>query len=131
MKKIFDKLFLILLICGPILDVITYYQIKNNMNFISISLFVRSLIVVISFLYLLFKKDERKFLILFIIYVILNISLNLFRGDSLVSEVYGISIIFYYIILGHFFSNYKNELINDRLITYIYLIYLAKYHLIV
>lgn len=125
MKKIFDKLFLILLICGPILDVITYYQIKNNMTFISISLFVRSIIAVISFLYLLFKKDERKFLILFIIYVILNISLNLFRGDSLVSEVYGISIIFYYIILGHFFSNYKNELINDRLITYIYLIYLT------
>lgn len=125
MKKIFDKLFLILLICGPILDTITYYQIKNNMTFISISLFVRSLIVAISFLYLLFKKDERKFLILFIIYVILNISLNLFRGNSLVSEVYGISIIFYYIILGHFFSNYKNELINDRLITYIYLLYLT------
>ena len=124
MKKIFDKLVLILLVIQPVLDVITYFQINNNSSFLSISLFVRSFIIIISFIYLLFNKDERKFLIFFILYILLDIGLNLFRGDSFVDEAYGLSIIFYYIILGHFFAKYKNDLINDRLITYIYLIYL-------
>ena len=125
MKKIFDKLVLILLICGPIIDVITYFQINNNSSFLSLSMIIRSIIMIIAFLYLFRVKTERKFLIFFIIYVILNIGLNLFRGDSFIGEAYGLSIIFYYIILGHFFSNYKSELITDRLVTYIYLIYLV------
>ena len=125
MKKIFDKLLLILLICQPILDVITYYQIKNNVTFLSISLAFRSFIVILAFIYLLTKKDQRKFLLFFIIYVLLDMILNICRGDSIVAETYGISIIFYYIVLGHFFSCYKNEFITDRLITYIYLIYLT------
>ena len=125
MKKIFDKLFLILLICQPILDVITYYQIKSNLTFLSISVAIRGLIVMLAFLYLLTKKDERKFLLFFIIYIIIDMALNLFRGDSFASETYGLSIIFYYIVMGHFFTNYKNEFITDRLITYIYLIYLT------
>ena len=125
MKKIFDKLVLILLILQPILDVITYFQINNNSSFFTASVIIRSVIMIISFLYLFKVKGERKFLIFFILYVILNISLNLFRGCKLVDEAYGISIIFYYIILGHFFSNYKNDLITDRLVTYIYLIYLT------
>lgn len=125
MKKIFDKLVLILLIMQPILDVITYLQINNNSSFLSVSIVFRSFIVIISFLYLLLHKNERKFLIFFILYIILDISLNLFRGDSFVNEAYGLSIIFYYIVLGHFFTNYKNNLINDKLITYIYLFYLT------
>jgi hypothetical protein len=125
MKKIFDKLVLILLILQPILDVITYFQIKSDSSFLSVSLAVRSFIVIIAFLYLLTCKSERKFLIFFILYIILDIALNLFRHDSLVNELYGLSIIFYYIVLGHFFTNYKSNLINDRVITYIYLIYLT------
>ena len=125
MKKIFDKLVLIFLILQPIIDVITYFQINNNSSFLTASVIIRSVIMIISFLYLFRVKGERKFLIFFILYVILNIGLNLLRKDSFVDEAYGLSIIFYYIILGHFFSNYKNDLITDRLITYIYLIYLT------
>ena len=125
MKKIFDKLFVILLILQPIIDVITYLQINSNSSFFSISLFIRTFTVIITFLYLLKTKSERKFLIFFVLYVILNLVLNLINGNSLVHEVYGLSIIFYYIILGHFFTNYKNEYITGRLITYIYLIYLT------
>ncbi len=124
MKRIFDKLVIILLICQPILDVITYFQINNNSSFFTISTIIRSIILIITFLYLIKIKDK-KFLIFFILYVILDISLNLFRGDSFIEEAKGLSIIFYYIILGHFFSNYKNEFITDRLVTYIYLIYLT------
>ena len=40
MKKIFDKLVLILLICGPIIDVITYFQINNNSSFLSLSMII-------------------------------------------------------------------------------------------
>ena len=125
MKKIFDKLVLILLIIQPILDVITYLQINSNSSFLSVSIVFRSLIVILAFLYLLIHKSERKFLIFFILYIVLDIALNLFRGDSFIGEAYGLSIIFYYIVLGHFFSKYKNDLITDRLITYIYLIYLT------
>jgi len=124
MKKIFDKLVLILLICQPIIDVITYFQINNNSSFLSLSIIIRSFIMIITFLYLFKIKSERKYLIFFILYVLLNIGYILFNKYSLINEAYGISIVFYYIILGSFFSNYKNELINDRLITYIYLFYL-------
>ena len=125
MKKIFDKLFVILLIVQPIIDVITYLQIDNNSSFLSISLFVRTFMILITFAYLLSVKSERKFLIFFILYVILNLVLSLIKGNSLVHEIYGLSIIFYYIILGHFFTNYKNEYITGKLIIYIYLIYLT------
>ena len=124
MKKIFDKLVLILLICQPIIDVITYFQINNNSSFLSLSIIIRSFIMIITFLYLFKIKSERKYLIFFILYVLLNIGYILFNKYSLINEAYGISIVFYYIILGSFFSNYKNALINDRLITYIYLFYL-------
>ncbi|MBR2712499.1 MAG: O-antigen ligase family protein [Bacilli bacterium] len=124
MKKIFDKIVLILLLCQPLIDVITYCQINNNSSFLSASIIFRSIIMIISFLYLFKIKKERKFIIFFILYVVLNIGYYLFNDNSLVSEAYGISIVFYYIILGHFFSNYKNDVINDRLITYIYLMYL-------
>ena len=124
MKKIFDKLILILLICNPIIDVITYFQINNNSSFLSVSLIIRSILMIISFLYLFKIKNERKFLIFFILYVLLNIGYFAYNNFSIIKEAYGISIVFYYIILGHFFTNYKNEIINERLITYIYLLYL-------
>ena len=59
MKKIFDKLVLILLIIQPILDVITYLQINSNSSFLSVSIVFRSLIVILAFLYLLIHKSER------------------------------------------------------------------------
>lgn len=124
MKKIFDKLILILLICNPIIDVITYFQINNNSSFLSVSLIIRSILMIISFLYLFKIKNEKKFLIFFILYVLLNIGYFAYNNYSIIKEAYGISIVFYYIILGHFFTNYKNEIINERLITYIYLLYL-------
>ena len=124
MKKIFDKLVLILLICQPIIDIITYFQINNNSSFLTLSIIFRSIIMITSFLYLFKVKNERKFIIFFILYVLLNIGHIVFKGNSLIQEAYGLSIVFYYIILGYFFTNYKNNLINDRLITYIYLIYL-------
>lgn len=124
MKKIFDKLVLILLIIQPLLDVITYLQINNNSSFLSASVIIRSIIMIVSFLYLFKIKRERKFLMFFLIYVFINLIYYLFNGNSLINEAYGLSIIFYYIILSHFFINYKNEYINDKLITYIYLIYL-------
>ena len=124
MKKIFDKLILILLICNPIIDVITYFQINNNSSFLSVSLIIRSILMIISSLYLFKIKNERKFLIFFILYVLLNIGYFAYNNFSIIKEAYGISIVFYYIILGHFFTNYKNEIINERLITYIYLLYL-------
>ena len=80
--------------------------------------------MIVSFLYLFKIKRERKFLMFFLIYVFINLIYYLFNGNSLINEAYGLSIIFYYIILSHFFINYKNEYINDKLITYIYLIYL-------
>ena len=124
MKKIFDKLVLILLLCGPIIDVITYCQINNNSSFLSASIIFRSIIMIVSFLYLFKVKKEKQFLMFFLIYVFLNLIYYLFNNNSLVSEAYGLSIIFYYIILGHFFTSYENKYINDKLITYIYLIYL-------
>ena len=125
MKKIFDKFVLILLILQPIIDVITYFQIDNNSSFLSISVIIRSIIMIVSFLYLFKYKDERKFMIFFIIYTIINIMYTFHGGDISISGMYGFSIVFYYIILGHFFSKYKSDLINDRLITYIYLIYIT------
>ena len=124
MKKIFDKLVLILLVCGPMIDVITYLQIDNNSSFLSASIIFRSVIMIISFIYLFKVKRARKFLMFFLVYIFINLIYYLFNGNTLIKEAYGLSIIFYYIILGQFFSNYKSDLINDKVITYIYLMYL-------
>lgn len=125
MKNKFDKLILFLLILGPIIDVITFFQIDNNSSFLSASIIFRSIIMIISFLYLFKIKKERKFIFFFIIYVLLNIAYIIYSERLLIDGIYGISVIFYYIILSHFFINYDNKYINDKLITYIYLLYLV------
>lgn len=124
MQKKLDKLLIIFLFLNPFLDVITSIQIRNNFNFVSISLLCRGMFFLITLIYLFFNK-KKKYVISLGIYLLIEILyIYTFTTNSLLSETFNLIKIFYLPFLLLFFSNYENKYINDKNILIIYLIYL-------
>lgn len=123
-KKMFDRLLIIFLFLNPILDAITAYQLKYNIGSITIGTLIRGLFLYIIIFYMIKNNIKRKHLLVFIIYIILATCFNYFYlKNPIVSEVSNLTIIFYLPILIYFFKNLDNELINDKLIFILYLVY--------
>lgn len=123
-KKFFDRLLIIFLFLNPVLDAVTAYQLKYNVGSITIGTLIRGIFLYIIVFYMLKNNIKRKHLITFIIYIILATSFNYYYlKNPIVSEVSNLTIIFYLPILIYFFKNLDNELINDKLIFILYLVY--------
>ena len=123
-KKMFDRLLIIFLFLNPILDAITAYQLKYNIGSITIGTLIRGLFLYIIIFYMIKNNIKRKHLLVFIIYIILATCFNYFYlKNPIVLEVSNLTIIFYLPILIYFFKNLDNELINDKLIFILYLVY--------
>ena len=123
-KKMFDRLLIIFLFLNPILDAITAYQLKYNIGSITIGTLIRGLFLYIIIFYMIKNNIKRKHLLVFVIYIILATCFNYFYlKNPIVSEVSNLTIIFYLPILIYFFKNLDNELINDKLIFILYLVY--------
>ena len=123
--KLFNKLVPILLILFPFIDVLTSLQIRNNINFLSIGTIIRGIFLILIIIYLKKKKINTKVLIIFALYLILEIGyIFLFTKSNLYSEISNIFEIFYLPFLIYFFRKYENKKIDDRFVFIIYLIYL-------
>lgn len=124
-SKKFNKIIMIFLILQPILDIITAYQIRNNINILSIGTVIRGLFFIFILYYLYKNNFNRKYILLFMSYVFLELSYTFTHTDnSLITETLNIMKIFYLPFLVYFFYKYENSKINDNFILYIYLIYL-------
>lgn len=126
-SKLFDKLILLFLMFSPLLDLLAYFQDKYIKIPVSISYIVRGIFLLIIFIYLLRKQDNRKLLIVFLIYFILALSSYFMRKLNVFTEFVNLLKIFYLPILMLFFSKYKNEKINDKFILRIYAIYILTF----
>ena len=124
-EKILNKLVPILLMLFPFIDVLTSLQIRNNIGFISIGTLIRGIFLILIIIYLYKKKINRKILIIFCLYFILETGyLFLFTKSNIYSEISNIFEIFYLPFLIYFFRNYENKKIDDRFVFIIYLIFI-------
>ena len=126
-NKLFDKFIMIFLIISPILDFFAYVQ-KEYIKFpISISLIIRGLFLLIIFIYLIRKQDNRKILLFFLIYFILALGSYLLRKVNIYYEIVNLLKIFYLPIMMLFFSKYSNSKIDDKFILKVYIVYIITF----
>ena len=71
-KKFFDNFILDFILMQPFIDALTCIQIKSNLNILSISVVFRGLAFLIILMYLVFKKDKRKSIFFFLVYILLS-----------------------------------------------------------
>ena len=123
-KDKFNKLIIVFLFLNPVLDAFTAIQLKYNIGFVTIGTLLRGLFFLIIVLYMFKNNICKKYLIMFIIYVILALSYNYFVLHSgLFTESSNLFLIFYLPILIIFFKENDNKSINDKLIFILYMIY--------
>lgn len=119
-------LLVLFLVCQPLLDALTCIQIKNNWSFISISALVRGLFFLYVLYYLWKEKKDRKIIYLYLVYCVLEITMQyLVFKNSLSVEVANLMQVFYLGFLIMFFKSYKNEYLNTKLLVFIYYLYIS------
>ena len=126
-KKILDIIVIAFLVLNPLLDLLGCFQNKYFNIPIEINYIIRGLFFLGIFIYLFIKKDNRKMLIVFLIYFLLAISSFFMRKLNMYEELVNILKIFYLPVMMMFFSKYKNEKIDDRFILDIYFLYIATF----
>lgn len=124
-KEKFNKFIIIFLLIEPLIDVLTSFQVRNNIGLFSIGTIIRGLFFLFIIIYLYKNNYSRKSILLFLLYVFL--AMIYYLSDSKInifSEIINIIKIFYLPFIICFFNNYENEKINDKFTLGIYLIYL-------
>lgn len=124
-NKRLNNLIIVFLFLQPIFDVITSIQIRNNIGFVTIGTLIRGLFFLLILAYLYKNNISKKYIFMFLIYVLLAISyFGIFTDSSIISEITNIIKIFYLPFLIVFFNYYENKKIDDKFILIMYLIYL-------
>lgn len=124
MKKHFDIIIYLFLLISPIIDCLTGVQERLNIPF-SIGVIVRGVIMALAIIYLFKNNKNRLNIYLFLIYLIIEIIYTYsYLRTSIFTEFKNVIVIFYLPIMILFFSIYKNEKINNKLILIINFIYL-------
>ena len=124
-KKFFDNFMLVFILVQPFIDALTCIQIKSNLNILSISVIFRGLAFLMILIYLVFKKDKRKSIFFFLVYILLSIIYTiLLTNNNINTEITNLFQIFYLPLFIIFFNSYDNEKINNDLILKLYFIYL-------
>lgn len=124
MKKYFDYFIYLFLLISPIIDCLTGVQERLNIPF-SIGVIVRGVIMALAIIYLFKNNKNRLNIYLFLIYLIIELIYTYsYLRTSIFTEFKNVIVIFYLPIMILFFSIYKNEKINNKLILIINFIYL-------
>lgn len=124
MKKHFDYFIYLFLLISPIIDCLTGVQERLNIPF-SIGVIVRGVIMSLAIIYLFKNNKNRLIIYLFLIYLIIELIYTYsYLRTSIFTEFKNVIVIFYLPIMILFFSIYKNEKINNKLILITNFIYL-------
>ena len=125
--KLVSIVLMLLIILQPIMDAVTYLQIRYSFNFISLSSIIRAVTLGLMILYLLVIKKRRKeilFLIGYFIIYLMSQTFLLHNGIS--SSLNTILTLFYLPIVIIFMQevNINESYFNLKIIMITYLIYL-------
>lgn len=127
LTKLVSIVLMILIILQPIMDAVTYLQIRYSFNFISLSSIIRTVTLGLMLLYLLVIKRRRKEILFLIGYFIIYLTSQIFLlHNGFSSSLNTILTIFYLpivIIFMHEVDTNENYF-NLKIIMITYLIYL-------
>lgn len=124
MRKHLDLIMYIFILISPLIDCITGLQERFNIPF-SVGVIIRGIIMTIGLIYLIKNNKNRNNIYLFLVYLIIEcIYTYSYLRTSLFTEFKNVIVIFYLPLMILFLSNYKNEKINNSLITTVNFIYL-------
>ena len=126
-NKIISLILMILVIFQPVMDALTYLQIRYSFNFLSISSIIRTITLCLIILYLLFTKDKRKEIWLLLIYFIAYLGIqSLILNNDFSNSLNSILTIFYLPSIIIFLNkvNIDKKYFNLKIIMFTYLIYL-------
>ncbi len=126
-SKVISFLLMILIIMQPLMDALTYLQIRYSFNFLSISSVLRTLTFGLIILYLLFTKDKRKDIWFLLIYFLIYLGCQVFwLNNGLSSSLNTILTIFYLPVITIFMHkvDIDKKYFNLKIIMITYLIYL-------
>ena len=125
MKKIKNNILPIFLLLQPFLDILISLQSRYLPNTISIGIIIRGILFVLVLFYIWKQKQYRWYVYSLFIFILIYILYDIFiLKTSLIGEMSNLFQIFYFPFLILFFSNYKNNKIDKKLITIIYFILL-------
>ena len=126
-SKVISFLLMILIIMQPLMDALTYLQIRYSFNFLSISSVLRTLTFILTILYLLFTKDKRKDIWFLLIYFLIYLGCQVFwLNNGLSSSLNTLLTIFYLPVIIIFMNkaDINKKYFNLKIIMITYLIYL-------
>ena len=126
-NKIISLILMILVIFQPLMDALTYLQIRYSFNFLSISSIIRTITLCLIILYLLFTKDKRKEIWFLLIYFIAYLGIqSLILNNDFSNSLNSILTIFYLPSIIIFLNkvNIDKKYFNLKIIMFTYLIYL-------
>ena len=127
LTKLVSIVLMILIILQPIMDAVTYLQIKYSFNFISLSSIIRTVTLGLMLLYLLVIKRRRKEILFLIGYFIIYLTSQIFLlHNGFSSSLNTILTIFYLPIVIIFMHEVdtNESYFNLKIIMVTYLIYL-------
>ena len=127
LTKLVSIVLMILIILQPIMDAVTYLQIRYSFNFISLSSIIRTVTLGLMLLYLLVIKRRRKEILFLIGYFIIYLTSQIFLlHNGFSSSLNTILTIFYLPIVIIFMHEVdtNESYFNLKIIMVTYLIYL-------
>lgn len=126
-NKIISLILMILVIFQPVMDALTYLQIRYSFNFLSISSIIRTITLCLIILYLLFTKDKKKEIWFLLIYFIAYLGIqSLILNNDFSNSLNSILTIFYLPSIIIFLNkiNIDKKYFNLKIVMFTYLIYL-------
>lgn len=126
-NRIISLILMILVIFQPVMDALTYLQIRYSFSFLSISSIIRTITLCLIILYLLFTKDKRKEIWFLLIYFIAYLGIqSLILNNDFSNSLNSILTIFYLPSIIIFLNkvNIDKKYFNLKIVMFTYLIYL-------
>ena len=123
MKRLLDNYVLVFLLFIPFLYLYISYGIKIKVDLELVGFILFSIFFILIYIYLFLNNVKRNLLIGYLIFMFLAAASTFISYNNSFDTIKFIIIILYLPIIILFFSNYKNKWINQKYLSYIYLIF--------
>ena len=123
MKKLLDNFVLVFIVFIPFLYLYLSYGIREEMNLNYLGFIFISVFFVMVYIYLFVNKVKPKMLIGYLLFMLLAVGFTFINQLSSFANIRFILGILFFPIFILFFSNYENKWINQKYISYVYLIF--------
>ncbi len=123
MKKFIDNFILVFIMFIPFLYLYISYGIREHIDMSILGFVLISFFFLLAYIYLFINNIKRKMLIGYLIFMLLAIGLTFVNQVNSIESIKDILIMLYFPMFVFFFINYDNKWVNQKYISYVYLIF--------